>query len=41
LKTWNFLENSCPLSPPLFLGLTGRGEGGIRRGTPIGPLGEG
>jgi len=28
LISWNFLENSCPISPPLFLCFMGGGKGG-------------
>jgi len=34
---WNFLENSCPISPPPFLCFMGGGEGGYpgsQRGPP-------
>tara|TARA_R110000824_G_scaffold187239_1_gene368494 strand:- start:413 stop:661 length:249 start_codon:yes stop_codon:yes gene_type:complete len=41
LNCENFLENLWTTSAPLYSGHMGEGEGGIRRGAPRGPLGEG
>tara|TARA_R110000824_G_scaffold306283_1_gene493871 strand:- start:734 stop:865 length:132 start_codon:yes stop_codon:yes gene_type:complete len=41
MVSWNFLENSCPTSAPLYFGLVGGRGGGIPRLPEGDPLGEG